>query len=135
VVSDRVPALVGVLETVLYYTDEQATARFYGQVLGLRLLDHDPGRSLFYRAGGSVFLLFDARASARGGTLPAHGASGSIHTCLQAQAGTYAAWKAWIARAGIPVLHEREWPSGRSFYFRDPSGNLLEIADRDIWPS
>ena len=32
------------------------------------------------------------------------------------------------------VLREVDWPAGRSFYFHDPDGNLLEIADADIWP-
>jgi catechol 2,3-dioxygenase-like lactoylglutathione lyase family enzyme len=131
--DDRVPPLRGVLETVLYFTDEGATSRFYGGTLGFRELDREAGRSLFYRAGDSVVLLFDARASARGGPLPGHGASGSIHTCFEVPASAYDAWKARIAGSGVEILHEHRWGAGRSFYFRDPAGNLLEIADRDIW--
>ena len=37
--------------------------------------------------------------------------------------------------AGIEIIHEQEWREGRrSFYFRDPAGNLLEVAGGDIWP-
>ena len=55
------PPLGGVLETVLYYDDQDAAERFYSDVLGMRLLGKEPGRSLFYRAGPSVYLLFDAK--------------------------------------------------------------------------
>ncbi|MEQ8788558.1 MAG: hypothetical protein RIC55_19770 [Pirellulaceae bacterium] len=38
----------------------------------------------------------------------------------------------------MAVIDEIDWMPplrGRSFYFHDPAGNVLEIADRDIWPS
>jgi catechol 2,3-dioxygenase-like lactoylglutathione lyase family enzyme len=124
-----------VLETVLYYTDDARTEAFYRGVLGLRLLHREPDRSLFYRAGSSVFLLFRAEATRAGGSLPPHGAEGSVHTCFLAPAGEYDAWKAWLARHGVALLQEVEWPrGGLSFYFHDPDGNLLEIANADIWP-
>jgi catechol 2,3-dioxygenase-like lactoylglutathione lyase family enzyme len=51
------------------------------------------------------------------------------------EADDYEAWKGRIAAAGLEVTHEHEWSEGRrSFYFNDPAGNLLEIADGDLWP-
>ncbi len=128
------PRLSRVLETVLYFTDQERTERFYRDVLGMRLLDREPGRSLFFRAGASVFLMFDAEATAHGGTLPPHGATGSIHTCFLVAEDEYDAWKAFLTERGISLLGEIAWSPGRSFYFHDPDGNLLEIADADIWP-
>ena len=128
------PRLCGVLETVLYFSDEQRTASFYGGVLGMRLLDREPGRSLFYRIGDSVFLLFRTEQSLRAGKLPAHGARGPIHTCFRAPAETYSAWKEHLRARGVELIREVEWSRGQSFYFHDPDGNLLEIANADIWP-
>ncbi len=128
------PHLAGVLETVLYFHDQQRAADFYMDVLGMKLLDREPGRSLFFRAGESVFLMFDATETAKGGKLPAHGASGSIHTCFRVRAGEYENWKKFLVQRGVRVFNEIEWQRGRSFYFHDPEGNLLEIADADIWP-
>jgi len=128
------PRLTRVLETVLYYTDQERAERFYRDVMGMRLLDREDRRSLFFRAGDSVFLLFDAVESARGGTLPSHGATGPVHTCFQVPEEDYEAWREHLGAMGVSLLHEARWPRGRSFYFRDPDGNLLEIADRDIWP-
>jgi catechol 2,3-dioxygenase-like lactoylglutathione lyase family enzyme len=129
------PPLTGVLETVLYFTDAERTERFYSDVLGMRLLAKDEeGRNLFFRAGESVFLLFDASVTERGGSLPPHGARGEVHTCFVVSEEVYETWKTYLAGQGIEILQEVTWPRGLSFYFRDPDGNLLEIANADIWP-
>ena len=129
------PRVTGVLETVLYYTDAEATERFYSDVLGFRLLSREPGRSLFYRAGESVFLLFDARETLKGGHLPAHGASGPTHTCFVVPPADYQGWKTYLPEQGVEVLQEVQWEVGvLSFYFLDPAGNVLEMANGDLWP-
>lgn len=122
------------LETVLYFTDQQRAEEFYAGTMGMRLLDREPGRSLFFRAGESVFLLFRADETLKPGKLPAHGAEGPVHTCFRVPAEHYAGWKAHIQRSGVPILGEIRWRRGLSFYFHDSEGNLLEIADGDIWP-
>ena len=128
------PRLSRVLETVLYFSDQERTKVFYGGTLGLRLLDHEPGRSLFYRVGPTVLLLFRAEVTLRGGKLPPHGARGPIHVCFQVPDEDYAQWKGHLERKGVPIVQEVRWGEGASFYFEDPDLNLLEIANRDIWP-
>lgn len=132
--SDRPPSLSGVLETVLYFRDQDRAERFYVDVMGMRLLDREPGRSLFFRAGDSVFLLFDPDEARRGGRLPAHGANGPGHTCFRVDPDRYEPWKAHLRAHGIAIVHEEKWTRGSSFYFTDGEGNLLEIADGDLWP-
>lgn len=141
--SSAPPPLTGVLETVLYYMQgEDEVERFYRDVLGMRPIGRMPGRFLFFRAGQSVFLLFNAEASApvrpsspdEVNVPPPHGAQGSVHVCFQAPPGEYERWKEHLAAQGVEVLSELRWQRGRSFYFHDPAGNLLEIADADIWP-
>jgi catechol 2,3-dioxygenase-like lactoylglutathione lyase family enzyme len=132
--AESPPPLSGVLETVLYFTDQDRSERFYTEVLGMRLLSKEPGRSLFFRAGASVYLLFNAEETAKGGTLPPHGGSGSIHTCFVVAEDDYPGWKTHVASCGIEILQEVARSRGLSFYFRDPDGNLLEIANTDIWP-
>jgi catechol 2,3-dioxygenase-like lactoylglutathione lyase family enzyme len=129
------PKMTGVLETVLYFTDEEKTHRFYSEVLGFRLVGREPGRSLFYRAGKHVFLLFQAEETLKSNTLPPHGATGSVHTCFLVPADAYESWKTYLSAHDVPVIKQIEWPLGLSFYFHDPDGNLLEIANNDIWPS
>jgi catechol 2,3-dioxygenase-like lactoylglutathione lyase family enzyme len=133
--SDSPPPLDGVLETVLYFTDQDRAERFYRDVLGMRLLTKEPGRSLFFRGGRSVFLLFNASETSKGGTLPPHGASGSIHTCFVVDDDVYPRWKSWLDSCHVEIIQEVAWSRGFSFYFEDPDGNLLEIANADIWPA
>jgi catechol 2,3-dioxygenase-like lactoylglutathione lyase family enzyme len=44
-------------------------------------------------------------------------------------------WKGHLAEQGVPLIEEITRDTGRSVYFRDPAGNLLEIMDADPWPS
>lgn len=128
------PPLGGVLETVLYYRDEDSTRAFYEHVLGCRPIGSEPGRYRFYRAGESVLLLFVAEKSRAGAGVPAHGAVGPGHVCFRVPRDRFADWRAHLERAGVAIEDEVDWPRGKSFYFRDPDGNCLEIADGDFWP-
>lgn len=128
--------LACVLETVLYYGSDQQDEmeRFYEDVLGLESLGL--GRwSLAFRLGEGVVLLFDRERSSTQEEPPPHGASGSIHAAFLAAPGEYEAWKERLADQGVTLIDEIAWDSGvRSCYFNDPAGNLLEIAERDLWP-
>lgn len=133
------PGLGGVLETVLYYGPGEGPAmeRFYREVLGCRRIGGgvEGHPFVFLRAGGSVLLLFDREASLAKRSPPPHGAAGPGHICFVVPTAGYEAWKDFLRAREIQVEEEATWPrGGRSFYFRDPAGNALEIADRDFWP-
>lgn len=126
--------LKGVLETVLYYSSgqEEDLARFYGEALGLRAVGRE---GLTFRVGSALLLLFDRDRSAVQTAPPPHGARGSIHICFVAADTDYESWKSRLIDDGVQIVDEIEWTNGvKSFYFRDPAGNLLEIADGDLWP-
>lgn len=127
------PRLTGILETVLYYEagQEKELHRFYGEVLGLQRAG-----GIGYRVGAGVLLLFDPSESSVQDEPPPHGARGPVHTCFICPPDEYEAWKEHLAGAGVELGQEIAWGSGpRSFYFDDPAGNVLEIAEGDMWPS
>ena len=132
------PRLAGVLETTLYHDsrDRGAVERFYGGLLGLPAVA-GWGDGVAFRLGTGVLLLFDRdRLAERTDPIADHGTSGPGHACLRAAPGEYERWREHLESAGVEIVHDSDWGSGaRSFYFKDPAGNLLEIADRDIWPS
>jgi catechol 2,3-dioxygenase-like lactoylglutathione lyase family enzyme len=126
--------ITGILETILYVNDIDRAEQFYGGVLGLRQIGKEPGRHVFFRVGSSVLLLFRTEVTRHRSSVPAHGADGQIHVCFATGTTDYEIWKARLQEHGVRIEQEIEWPRGRSFYFRDPDGNLLELANADIWP-
>ena len=123
-----------VLETILYVDDLDAAERFYGEVLGLELDSRKDGLFVFFRCGAGMLLLFEPEAAATGRNVPAHGARGPGHACFAVAEDALPAWQARLAAAGVAVEQEMTWPRGaRSFYFRDPAGNSLELATPRIW--
>lgn len=134
--TENPPDLSYILETVLYSRNDtrDAMAQFYDELLGLGERRTSAGG---YRLGSSMLLIFNADESTGQSRPPPHGTVGPAHTCFVSPPGAYENWKRWILGAGVDIIDEIEWTSplrGRSIYFRDPSGNVLEIADTDIWP-
>jgi catechol 2,3-dioxygenase-like lactoylglutathione lyase family enzyme len=127
----------GVLETALYHDpgEREEIERFYGESLGLPLVARWPD-GLAFRLGPGVLLLFDRAGLAdRKGPIADHGTTGPGHACLIASGERYEAARQRVTSSGVELTHEHEWDEGRrSFYFHDPAGNLLEVADGDLWP-
>lgn len=128
------PQTTGVLETCLYVDDLDAAQHFYEQILGLELFSRVDGRHAFFKCGSGMLLLFKPEASRQGNDLPGHGTHGPGHCCLRIAEETYLTWKVYLQAHHVPIIAEQDWPrGGRSMYFHDPSGNVLELAPARIW--
>src|SRR5207237_8634279 len=123
-----------IFETVLYAEDLAAAERFYHEALGLELIERGNLAAVF-RCCGGVLLIFDPRKSAAPGRdIPAHGTSGAGHVAFAAKPEELEVWRERLRRAGISIEREVNWPEGgRSIYFRDPAGSVVELARRSIW--
>jgi catechol 2,3-dioxygenase-like lactoylglutathione lyase family enzyme len=127
---------VRLYETVLYAADVPATARWYANVLGLRLVDGpDELAAAFRLEDGGVLLVFDPeRASKPGRPVPSHGTSGAGHVAFAVE--SLAEWEERFRGLGVEVELDKEWQQGgRSLYVRDPAGNSVELVAGDIWPA
>ncbi|HJR42520.1 MAG TPA: VOC family protein [Gemmatimonadaceae bacterium] len=123
------------LETCLYVSDLSAAERFYVEVLGLRTYARNEGRSVFFRCGDRMLLLFDpARTRIKDSAVPTHGAEGPGHAAFAVPDNEIDAWRERLAAHGVPIEQEVAWPrGGRSLYFRDPAGNSVEIVSPALW--
>ncbi len=129
-----------IMETVLYAEDLDAGERFYTIVLGLQVTARRPGRHVFFRCGGAMFLLFDPEATMREGAsagstpIPRHGARGPGHAAFSIPADEIDAWRRHLAAHGVAVEADVAWPGGgRSIYVRDPAGNSIELVTPETW--
>ncbi|WP_199776929.1 carbonic anhydrase [Deinococcus sp. NW-56] len=123
----------GPLETCLYAHDLDAAEAFYSGVLGLSLYGKAPGRHLFYRLSGGMLLVFNPGASAQPGQVPAHAGAEGGHACLRIAREATEAWHAHLTACGLEVTRYAWGTRGESLYFRDPAGNVLELAPASIW--
>lgn len=124
--------LQDLLETVLYYRSGQAAEMraFYLNVLGLEQVSE-----VAFRLGGSLVLLFDSEESAAQSWPPPHGSKGPAHACFLSDPHDYGKWKARLLSESVAIIDEIKWNEHVvSFYFNDPAGNVLEIAQGDMWP-
>ena len=126
------PKIAGVLETALYVEDLDRAARFYENVLGLEPINKDQ-RFAGYDAGPrSVLLLFKRGSTLEtvqmpGGTIPPHDGQGPLHVAFAIAADALAAWEQHLQSHDIAIEGHTDWPrGGKSIYFRDPDGHLLD---------
>jgi catechol 2,3-dioxygenase-like lactoylglutathione lyase family enzyme len=126
-----------IIEVSLYVTDLSAAEQFYTEILGLSLFAKLEGRHVFLRCGNRMVLLFNAEATSHsaGGQsdAPSHGMQGAGHVAFAGQDHEIDLWKECLGEHGVNIEKEISWGESRSIYFRDPSGNSLEIASPSLW--
>ena len=124
-----------VVETAVYVDDLDDAEDFYRRILGLRVMGKEPGRHVFFQVGeAGVLLAFRAETTLKGDPLPPHGAAGPGHFALGIDAEALDAWRTLLQGHGVSVEKEVEWPKGgKSLYFRDPAGNLVELVTPGVW--
>ena len=128
------PEVNGIHEAALYVDDLAEAERFWRR-LGFQLITRDEGRDVFFRVGGDLLLCFNAAATREGGRVPPHGAEGPGHVAFDVPSEeALEGWRSFLDVAGVEVEAELTWPAGgRSLYFRDPSGNSIELITRGSW--
>lgn len=127
------PRLEGVLETALYVEDLERAAQFYQSLFGFPVIASGDRLIALSVEGRQVLLLFKKGASAK---LPvsAHDGHGQSHLAFAIAASEIGAWEAWLRERNISIEEDRTWDrGGRSLYFRDPDGHLLEVVTPGVW--
>ncbi|MGH6925451.1 MAG: VOC family protein [Propylenella sp.] len=135
------PPIRGVLETAIYVDDLHRAHAFYGGVLGLERVLNTPRMLTYAVTPGQVLLVFkrgmtkeDSKSA--GGMVPGHHSEGPAHFAFAIGAEDYEVWKAHLTAAGIAIRSEVAWsPGGKSLYFDDPDGNVVEMATPGLWPN
>jgi catechol 2,3-dioxygenase-like lactoylglutathione lyase family enzyme len=139
--SGTPPPIRGVLETAVYSDDLARAQAFYGGVLGLERVLDTPRMLTYAVAPAEVLLVFKRGATREDsvtaeGVIPGHHSVGPAHFAFAIDAADYEAWKAYLVNAGIQIHSETNWSrGGRSLYFDDPDGNVVELATPGLWPN
>ncbi|MCR8827373.1 VOC family protein [Pseudosulfitobacter koreensis] len=135
------PDFKSILETALYVDDMDRATAFYEDVLQLTSLMKSDRLCAYNVNDASVLLLF-----IRGGTLepvdtgngiiPPHDGTGPLHIAFSATHEMLTVWEDHLREKDIEIEGQTTWKrGGRSIYFRDPDGHLLEIASSPgLWP-
>jgi glyoxalase family protein len=126
---------LGFHHVTLVARDARRTLGFYRDLLGFRLVKQtvnfdDPGSYHLYfgdatGAPGTIITFFEWK-DAR----PGHYGIGGIHhhAFSTKDRSTLLQWKRWLMQHGVPVSGPMERGYFTSLYFRDPDGQVLEIA-------
>ena len=124
-----------ILESCLYVDDLERAARFYQDVLGLTVESRQDGRHVFIQCGQRMLLLFNPLASREATEqFPGHGSFGPGHLAFGVRESEIDGWIARLKSHQVAIEKILHWPQGgRSVYFRDPAGNLLEFTSPRIW--
>ena len=136
--ADR-PKVNGVLETCLYVADVGASRAFYERVFGFAAMVADERISALDAGPGSVLILFKRGGTPRpipvgGGFIPPHDGGGHQHFAFAIAEADFEPWKAHLAAEDVAVESEVAWPQGgRSLYFHDPDGLVVELATPGLW--
>jgi catechol 2,3-dioxygenase len=118
--------LRGINHVVLRVSDLEASDRFYGGVLGLSRVG-ERGRMWFYSAGAHHHDLGLVETGRSGRESPTQ--SSLFHLCFDVpDEAALARLHRRCVEADVPVLGSVDHNISRSFYVRDPDGNVGELT-------
>ena len=134
----------GLFETALFVRDLSRAANFYQHVLGLDKFRESDDACVFTVAKRQLLLLISeetARTSSKthGGEVPPCVVGtgeivGAGHVAFAVTESELDTWRSQLESHRVELLNEVAWePGGRSLYFRDPDGHLLELATPGVW--
>lgn len=146
------PEIHRLIETFLIVESVDAASGLYSEVLGLKHYGEPSASGALFRLPGGQLLGVVARDAATepneltGGTVPAvvpkeeggGGAArrpaGQAHLAFAVATDQIDAWRRRLEANGVSVEGDVSWErGGRSLYFRDPDGHLLELATPGLW--
>ncbi|HEX7337955.1 MAG TPA: VOC family protein [Gemmatimonadales bacterium] len=135
------PEIRGVLETSLYVSDLERSRSFYTQLFHFPVMLQDDRFCALDVCGRQVLLLFKKAATGAlptaGGLIPPHGSpdGGSLHVAFAIGRDDLDPWERRLAQDHVTIESRVQWPrGGKSLYFRDPDGHLVELASPGLWP-
>lgn len=133
------PRVNGVLETGIYVEDVGRSRAFYERIFGFEAIFVEERICTLAVAPAQVLIIFK-----RGGTLepipvgdgfiPPHDGGGTQHFAFAIAEADLDAWRMHLAAEGVAIESTVTWPpGGKSIYFRDPDGMLVELATPGLW--
>ena len=135
------PRISGLLESALYVEDMARSVAFFRDILMLSPMLESDRLTAFNAGGRGVLLIFKRGASAAdmrssNGIVAGHDGSGPLHMAFAIAEDSYDEWHRHLADVGVKIRGEMNWQrGGRSLYFEDPDGHVLELATPGLWPN
>jgi len=122
--------LTGIGHINLGVADQEASKRFYRDVLGFRIAEEDPEHGGVFMTLGENFHTLDIgqHPSPEDAPRPHRGQIELAHITFQV--GSYAALReaySHLVKSGVEIMRAANHVNQRSFYFADPDRNVLEI--------
>jgi catechol 2,3-dioxygenase len=122
--------LAGIGHVLLRVADEEASKRFYRDVLGFQIAEQDPEHGGVFMTLGDGFHTIDIvqHPTPQEALRPERGQLGLVHIAFKVA--SYAALRdayAHLLANGAEILRATDHVCQRSLYFNDPDGNGLEI--------
>jgi catechol 2,3-dioxygenase len=122
--------LAGIGHVLLRVADEEASKRFYRDVLGFLIAEQDPEHGGVFMTLGDGFHTLDITQHPAPGEAarPERGGLGLVHIAFKVA--SYAALRdayAHLLEQGVEIQRAIDHVCQRSLYFTDPDGNGLEI--------
>ena len=133
------PPVNGVVETALHVENVAKSSEFYQSLFELEYMAGNDRFCAFKAGPKQVLLLFQKGGSTNpievtGGLIPPHDGAGHLHMAFAISEDRFDEWLLYLRNHEIPVESQVKWPlGGRSIYFRDPDGHLLELITPGCW--